>query len=175
MEERQSKNPLSGGLTVSHVLGELTWLASQSARHAAFNVADLAWFLMPPIALRQFHLFRDGARPVGAALWAFPPPAAEERLSAEMPSPHNKLEQKDWSGGTNLWLVDLIAPFATPQNRQLEVMLGDLLTGPFKGKEFRMLRIDAEKGTPSTAVVATDAGEKLIAGMAATLRAGTAS
>lgn len=55
---------------VSHVFGELVWLFTQSSRHAALPAAELAWLLMPAIAARQFHLFRDGGRPIGAAVRA---------------------------------------------------------------------------------------------------------
>lgn len=167
---KPSLNPPAGkDVTVSHVLGEITWLMSQSLRHSAFSIADLAWFAMPAIASRQFHLFRDGDRPVGAALWGFPPAAAEERLSKALPSPVNPIGPSDWSGGPNLWLVDLVAPFATTGNRQLEIMLGDLMTGPFKGREFRMLRLDPLTAAGSVAVIGADAGQRLIAEIAAAI------
>ncbi len=165
---------VSGPVTVSQVFGELTWLVSQSPRHAAFHVADLTWLLMPPIAARQFHLFRDGNRPVGAALWAAPPPAAEERIAKQPLSPQNRLEVDEWTGGERLWLAELLAPSATAENRQIEVMLGDLMTGPFKGREFRMLRLDPETGDGSAAVIGADAGNELVSRIAKVIRRGQA-
>jgi cytolysin-activating lysine-acyltransferase len=150
-------------------LGEITWLITQSARHRHFQAAELTWLLLPPIIARQFHIFRQGERPIGAALWGFPPPDAEARLSNALPSPTNRLGPEEWTGGGPLWLVDLIAPFATAENRHLELMLGDLMTGPFKGKEFRMLRIDPETGAGSAAVVGADAGQRLVADIAAAM------
>jgi cytolysin-activating lysine-acyltransferase len=170
---KPTRNPQdTKDVTVSHVLGEITWLMSQSRRHSSFSIADLAWFAMPPIAGRQFHLFRDGGRPVGVALWGFPPPAAEERLAKALPSPANPLGPGDWTGGANLWLVDLIAPFATVENRQVELMLGDLMIGPLKGREFRMLRLDPVTGAGSAAVITADAGQRLISEIAAALPRG---
>jgi cytolysin-activating lysine-acyltransferase len=165
-----SSGPAPGTpVTVSHVFGELTWLVTQSARHAAFRASDLAWLLMPPIMARQFHIFRDGARPVGAALWAYPPQAAAGRLAQATLSPHNPLAAEEWTGGQDLWLVELVAPFATGENRQIELMLADLMTGPFKGKPFRMLRIDPVTGAGSAALIDKDAGRLLVGEIAAAL------
>lgn len=149
-------------VTVSHVFGEIAWLISQSARHTTFKVSDLAWLVMPAIPTRQFHLFRDGDAPLGVALWCYPTPEGEQVLSRGPLSPDNRLAPEEWAGGTNLWLVDLIAPFASSANRQLELMLGDLMTGPFKGREFRMLRTDAESGNVNFTTVDSQAGGRLV-------------
>lgn len=159
-------------VTVSQILGEITWLVTQSARHGGFPAAELSWLLLPPIASRQFHIFREGERPIGAALWGFPPPDAEARLSKALPSPSNRLAPEEWAGGGPLWLVDLIAPFATEENRHKELMIGDLVTGPFKGREFRMLRIDPETGEGSAAIVGSDAGRRLVAEIAGAMKGG---
>ena len=156
-------------VTVSQVLGEITWLVTQSARHRDFRVSDLGWLLMPPIAARQFHLFREGVRPVGAALWAFPPEDAAARLGRAPLSPQNPLHPEEWTGDGPLWLVDLVAPFATAENRQIEVMIADLLTGPFKGRPFRMLRIDPVTGAGSASVIDAGAGKRLVEQVAASL------
>jgi cytolysin-activating lysine-acyltransferase len=163
--------PTTSQVTVSQILGEITWLITQSARHGRFPAAELSWLVLPPIAARQFFLFREGERPIGAALWGFPPPEAEARLSNALPSPTNRLAPEEWTGGGPLWLVDLIAPFATADNRHIELMLGDLMTGPFKGKEFRMLRIDPATGAGSAAVVGADAGQRLVAQIADAMKA----
>lgn len=161
-----SKKPV----TVSHVFGEIAWLVSQSARHSAFKVSDLAWLVMPAIATRQFHLFRDGDTPLGVALWCYPTSEGEKVLSRDLLSPENKLHPDEWAGGANLWLVDIVAPFATLANRQLELMLGDLMTGPLKGREFRMLRTDVEAGSLNFTIVDDQAGSRLVGEMAAAIR-----
>ena len=43
--------------TVAQVLGEITWLMTQSPRHKAVPLGDLEWLLMPAILLRQFRIF----------------------------------------------------------------------------------------------------------------------
>src|SRR3954454_639170 len=43
--------------TVSQVLGEITWLFTQSPRHKSIPVGDLEWLVMPAILLKQFRIF----------------------------------------------------------------------------------------------------------------------
>src|SRR6266481_635094 len=50
--------------TVSQVLGEITWLMTQSPRHKALALGDLEWLVMPGILLKQFRIFYKGEQPV---------------------------------------------------------------------------------------------------------------
>ena len=43
--------------TVSHMLGEVTWLLSQSPAHKHFAIGDLEWLVMPAILLERFRVF----------------------------------------------------------------------------------------------------------------------
>lgn len=52
----------------------------------------------------------------------------------------------EWKSGDNLWLVDLIAPFATPDNKHVEAMLADLIKGPFAGQKFKFHQTDPATG-----------------------------
>jgi RTX toxin acyltransferase family len=56
--------------TVSQILGEITWLMTQSPRHKAIPLGDIEWLLMPAILLRQFRIFYKGEQPVGVAVSA---------------------------------------------------------------------------------------------------------
>jgi cytolysin-activating lysine-acyltransferase len=66
----------AGAPTLSHMLGEMVWLLSQSPIHRHLSLADLEWLIMPPLLLEQFRVFRGEATPVGLALWAYLTPAA---------------------------------------------------------------------------------------------------
>jgi len=55
---------------VAQVLGEITWLMTQSPRHKTVPLGDLEWLVMPALLLRQFRIFYKGEQPVGLALWA---------------------------------------------------------------------------------------------------------
>jgi cytolysin-activating lysine-acyltransferase len=149
------------GPTVSHLLGEMTWLLSQSPLHRALSIADLEWLIMPPLINRQFYLFRDGDRPIGLALWAKCSPDVVAKLDKGLLEEGNRLTLEDWQSGDDIWLVDLIAPFATAENRQRELMFADLISGPLKNIAFSFHQTDPNSGKRSVQKVAADAGAKL--------------
>ncbi|MBP8670818.1 MAG: toxin-activating lysine-acyltransferase [Sphingobium sp.] len=72
-----------------------------------------------------------------------------------------------------MWLVDLIAPFADAENKQREIMIADLITGPLNGKEFRFHQTDPNTGKCTVQTVTADAGEKLKAAVEAAANAQT--
>jgi cytolysin-activating lysine-acyltransferase len=150
-----------GGITVSHLLGEMTWLLTQSPLHRSFAIGDLEWLIMPALIHQQFYIFRDGDRPVGLALWAKCGPEAEAKLERGMIEPENRLTLEEWTNGPNIWLVDLVAPFADSENRHREVMIADLISGPLAGKAFKFHQTDPASGKRTVRTVAADAGEKL--------------
>jgi len=156
--------------TVSHLLGEMTWLLTQSPLHKAMQIGDLEWLCMPALINQQFYLFRDGEQPVGLALWAKCNEAAEKKLEGGMIEPENRLTLEEWASGDTIWLIDLIAPFATNQNKQREIMIADLISGPLKGQAFNMHITDPNTGERSVQTIDADAGEKLKAVMEASER-----
>ena len=93
--------------TVSQVLGEITWLMTQSPRHKAIPLGDLEWLLMPAILLRQFRIFYKGEQPVGVALWALVDDLVAKRIDAG----DNRLSAVEWKSGSNMRIVDIVAPF----------------------------------------------------------------
>jgi cytolysin-activating lysine-acyltransferase len=162
----QTQSPGSSP-TVSHILGEMAWLLTQSPLHRAMQIGDIEWLCMPALLKRQFYLFRDGERPVGLALWAKCGPEAEAKLDRGMIEPENRLTLEEWDSGERVWLVDLIAPFASNENRQREIMIADLISGPLKGIEFRFHQTDPATGQRKVQTVVADAGEKLKAAIEA--------
>ena len=106
-------------LTVSEVFGQATWLMTQSRGHRT-------------ILLRQFRLFPGKDQPLGIALWAQLSDEVAKRLEAG-----SRLKPEEWKSGSNLWLVELLAPFG-----QQEAMLADLKASVFKGKTFKMHATD---------------------------------
>jgi cytolysin-activating lysine-acyltransferase len=147
--------------TVSHMLGEMSWLLTQSPLHKALPIEALEWLVMPALIHRQFYIFRDGDRPVGLALWAHCNAAAEAKLERGMIEPENRLTLEEWAEGPKTWLVDLIAPFANADNKQREIMIADLISGPLAGKAFHFHHTDPATGERTVKTVDADAGEKL--------------
>jgi cytolysin-activating lysine-acyltransferase len=93
--------------TVSQVLGEITWLMTQSPRHRAIALGDLEWLLMPAILLRQFRIFYKGEQPVGVALWAL----ADDLVAKRIDAGDNRLSTAEWKSGSLLRIIDIVAPF----------------------------------------------------------------
>lgn len=156
-----------GAPTVSHFLGEMTWLLTQSPLHKALAIGDLEWLVMPALIHQQFYMFRDGQQPVGLALWAKCGPGAVSKLEKGIIEPENRLTLEEWTDGDQIWLVDLIAPFTNAENKQREIMIADLISGPLKGKEFRFHQTDPATGKRAVQTVFADAGEKLKAAVEA--------
>lgn len=150
----------SPALTVSHIFGEMAWLMTQSSRHSGLPIAELAWLLMPAIANRQFHLFHEGSRPVGAAIWAMLDETNERKLIDGTFHPP-LADAADWISGDRCWLVDVIAPFANDVNNQADVMFGDLITGALSGRKFKMLRLDPASGERRVVPIDGSAGDRL--------------
>lgn len=155
--------------TVSHILGEMTWLLSQSPLHNGLQIRDLEWLVMPALIHQQFYLFREGDRPVGLALWAKCTPAAEKKLEGGMIEPANRLTLEEWCSGDRIWLVDLVAPFASAENRHREIMIADLVSGPLAGREFRFHQTDPATGKRAVQCVPADAGAKIKAALEAAM------
>jgi cytolysin-activating lysine-acyltransferase len=93
--------------TVSQVLGEITWLMTQSPRHKSIPLGDLEWLLMPAILLKQFRIFYKGEQAVGVAVWALVDDVVAKRIDAG----EKRLTAVEWKSGTNMRILDVVAPF----------------------------------------------------------------
>jgi cytolysin-activating lysine-acyltransferase len=158
-------------VTLSHLLGEMTWLLTQSPLHRTLAIGDLEWLAMPALIHRQFYIFREGDRPVGLALWAKCTPEAAAKLERGLIEPENRLTLEEWASGDAVWLVDLVAPFADEQNRQREIMIADLVSGPLAGTPFNFHVTDAATGERTVRTVSGDAGQKLKEAVEAAVKA----
>jgi cytolysin-activating lysine-acyltransferase len=107
--------------TVAQVLGEITWLMTQSPRHKALTLGDLEWLLMPAILLRQFRIFYQGEQPVGVALWAL----ADELVARRIDTGDNRLSAVEWKSGSNMRIIDVAAPFGGELEMREQVGSGD--------------------------------------------------
>jgi cytolysin-activating lysine-acyltransferase len=151
--------------TVAEALGQIVWLLSQSGLHKKLKIEDLEWSFMPPIIHEQFRIFRFGPLPgmenvdpatfaplgmtkeslqqlpLGVAIWAKLSEAAEMKLEKGQ-----RLTLEEWNSGDRVWLVELISPFANQDNKLSEVMLVDLIKGPFAKTPFNLHRTDPATG-----------------------------
>lgn len=165
MQTAARERPAGAPRTVAEALGQIVWLLSQSALHKELRIKDLEYTMMPAILHEQFRLFsigptpgfdgvdpevlrksgftREGLQnmPLGVAIWARLSPEAEQKLERG-----EKLSLDEWKSGDRVWLVELISPFANAENKLLEVMLMDLMKGPFARTAFNVHRTDPKTG-----------------------------
>ncbi len=113
------------------MLGEITWLMTQSPLHKQLFIGDLEWFCMPAVLLEQFRLFYGPNSPAAVAMWAFVSEETEQRLEAGA----HKLRPDEWKNGDRLWLMELIAPFGA-----IDEILSDLSKNVFPDRTFKFLR-----------------------------------
>lgn len=121
--------------TVSQVLGEITWLLTQSPVHKQLFIGDLEWFAMPPVLLEQFRIWNGPNSPAAVAFWAF----VSEETEARLVEGAKKLRADEWQAGDRLWLMELVAPF----DGQDEI-LADLAASVFPGKTFKFHTVGAD-------------------------------
>jgi cytolysin-activating lysine-acyltransferase len=93
--------------TVSQVLGEITWLMTQSPRHKSIPLGDLEWLVMPAILLKQFRMFYKGEQPVGVAVWAL----VDDFVAKRIDDGDKRLTAVEWKSGANMRVLDVVAPF----------------------------------------------------------------
>jgi cytolysin-activating lysine-acyltransferase len=150
--------------TVAEALGQVVWLLSQSSLHKELRIKDLEWSFMPAIVHEQFRIFRFGKlpglenvdpaslgpfpnaqaleqTPLGVAIWARLSEAAEAKLERG-----EHLSLQEWKSGDRVWLVELISPFSNSQNKLNEIMLMDMIQGPFRQTAFNLHRTDPATG-----------------------------
>ena len=131
--------------TISHALGEIVWLLSQSPIYKRMAIGDLEWMVMPPMMHNQFRIFKNGKQPVGLALWAYLSEAAEERMLAQnKKGTQFQLKPEEWKSGDRLWLVELVCPFANAENKLTEHLLNDLTQHVFKDQKFKFITYSAD-------------------------------
>jgi cytolysin-activating lysine-acyltransferase len=97
------------------VLGMVTHLASMSS-YRKWRVSTIDCNIVPALKANQCKVYvNDRRKPVAFVTWALVDDECHEalRLSGKNP-PSGK-----WNSGNNLWLIDLVAPFAASDARHV--------------------------------------------------------
>jgi cytolysin-activating lysine-acyltransferase len=127
--------PATQPKTVSQMLGEITWLLTQSPMHRQLFLGDLEWFVMPPLLMEQYRIFYGPDRPAGVALHA----RVGAETDARLRQGGVKLRPDEWKSGDIPWLIELVAPFGGQQE-----MMADLAANVFPGTGFSFHHVDAD-------------------------------
>ncbi len=118
-------------IAIESTLGAISILSMKSQSHRYVFTGDYEWLFLPPVALKQFVLFRNSKNePIAFVSWALVNEEVEKRIS----SGTTKLQPKDWKSGDKIYIMDIISPFAS----QKEVLI-QLNENQLKGKEARVL------------------------------------
>ncbi len=138
--------------TMGSAIGEIVWLLSQSPLHSKLQIGDLQWLVYPPVVLQQFKIFRDAAqKPIGVVFWGYLNEQSEAKLRNL-----GKLAPEDWGNnakidaekgllvqeGGQLWLVEMVIPFHTDENKHQQQVLADLINTNFKKKSFKLMQLN---------------------------------
>lgn len=91
----------------SSLLGEVTWLMTQSELHRDWPVSSIVQWVVPAILNNQCRLYRKEGRPVGYISWAWMSAEVETTYATDPSS----MQPINWQSGDRLWLMDWIAPW----------------------------------------------------------------
>lgn len=106
-EPKQKAAPESGSVSNTSVLGEMTWLYSNSRIHREWPIGSIQQWLLPPLLTKQFRVYRKGDKPIGFVTWAWMSKEVEEAYVLNTAS----LQPKDWKSGDRGWIIDWVVPF----------------------------------------------------------------
>jgi len=167
--------------SIAATYGEAAWLLGQSPMHRQLKIADLDWLIMPPLVLGQLRVFRvgdspAGPRPFALAMWAWLTDDTAKDLLDK-----GRIAPDQWRAGTDVmdvvraqqekgsvgagetaplkspegkpWLVDLVCPTATADNKQVEACIETLIRGPLSGHILNIPRTDPKTGKKSVITV----------------------
>lgn len=112
------------------VLGAVSWLMMQHSATRHTLLSELEWRVMPPLMLDQAKLYMRDKAPLAYVSWAM---LSDETAQRYQQAPHH-LSPADWQGGSQIWLIDLVAPFGGAQTIWTE-----LSEGQFKGQTIHRL------------------------------------
>lgn len=127
-----NKIKLPAFVSLESALGAVSMLAMKSANHKYLFVSDYEWLVIPPVALKQFVVFRtEKNEPIAFISWAKINEDVEKRLL----SGSIKLKPQEWNSGDKLYIIDMISPFGI--GKEILKQLNDKM---FKDKDVKIIR-----------------------------------
>jgi cytolysin-activating lysine-acyltransferase len=145
-------------LVRSAALGDIVSVLMRAPRHKALSLATLRVNVLPALLHNQYIIARVRREGTGEsiaaalALWASVSDEVNERLSASRELPL-RLTPEEWKSGSNLWLIDLVAPTALAGS-----MLKDLDEKVGQGRSIATHALSSDGTTTLTTVRALLAG-----------------
>jgi len=128
-------------LQATKAFSDMVGVMMRSTPQRHLFLADLEWFLLPALGLRQYKIYSDGKQVQAFAVWASLSEDVEKRLIGS----GGRLRPSDWRSGDRLWLMEVVGPNVNSQ-QVFGQLIGDLVKGPFAGKKFKMMGTDPKTG-----------------------------
>ncbi len=122
------------------LLGEVTFLFLNSPLHLGYAVHQLTTFVLTPLRLGQFRVYRSATGPVGFVAWAWLTPEAADDYALQ----RRTLKPEDWKAGDQLWFIEFIAPFGHGPH-----IIADLRRNIFPNAVAQSLRRHADRRLPT--------------------------
>ena len=145
-------------LVRSAAFGDIVSILMRAPRHRAQSLAALRVSVLPAVLHNQYLIARVREQgngesvAAGLALWASVSDEVHQRLSVSKELPL-RLTPEEWKSGSNLWLVDLVAPSVLASS-----MLKDLDEKVARGRPIAAQAVSKDGTTSLTTVKALLAG-----------------
>ncbi|MBZ9648145.1 toxin-activating lysine-acyltransferase [Sphingobium sp. 3R8] len=149
-------------VTVSHMLGEVVWLMSQSPEYSDRALTSIVGHVLPPIVANQVIIFRDGSNVIGAVIWARVSDDVDRQITTPTEGQKKLLTIKEWSSGQIHWIMDMVFPFASDENNQINLAFADLVTGRFKSTPLKMIKTDRSNDVAEVVCLTESFGDDLV-------------
>jgi cytolysin-activating lysine-acyltransferase len=109
----------AGETAAAAIFGQVAWLMSRSPAHRHLPLVEVDARIRPPLALKQYRLFRHQGRAVAFVCWAL---ASEEVAQRLLRSTAQRLQPQEWRSGQRPVIFDVVAPFGGADACIKEVM-----------------------------------------------------
>lgn len=140
--------------TMAHLLGEMIWLMMQSSAHRNLSLKQIQQAIIPGLEHRQYRIFYEGDKPVAFVVWAMFSEKVEKKLIEQLESGKPfRLANDTWKSGDRPWLLEVISPYATKENKAFEQIVLQLANDVFKGKQMRFIKSNTKTGKAEIAIL----------------------
>lgn len=117
------------------LLGAAAMLMMFTDGYRDLSQSDAESRILPALLANQARVFLHGLQPIGMVTWARLSEAAERRFSRDGAFP----KPSEWTSGSRLWIVDVIAPFGASRP-----MLDKVRRETLRGRTVHLLRQNAD-------------------------------
>ena len=105
--KKASKHSVPNAEEFTRVLGQVTWLMTQSSKHKLYDLTYIEAHVVAPLMFKQVRVFTKAKQPIAALIWAYASPELQRKVQQK----DYVLNIQDWRSGEEVVVVDCISPF----------------------------------------------------------------